>query len=85
MAEQFTGRLAHIGGGPEYHFVSFRLEYGRAKALITIEVEGPAPPQGDLINMYTPLLHRLGVVAQQAAASPQAPSWPDPPQSRQMA
>jgi hypothetical protein len=80
MAEQFKGRLADFGGDGVRHFVTFDLEYdGRTQAHITIRVEGPAPAQEDLATLYKPLLHRLGVVAQLAAVSPQALSWPDHP------
>jgi hypothetical protein len=74
------GRLSDFGGDGQSYFASFTLEYdGRTKAQITIEVAGPAPLQEDLAAVYKPLLHRLGVVAQEAAASPQALSWPDHP------
>jgi hypothetical protein len=72
------GRLFDFGGNAQRHYASFTLEYdGRTKAQITIEVAGPAPLQDDLAALYKPLLHRLGVVAQEAAVSPQALSWPD--------
>ena len=83
MAEHLAGRLSDFGGDGSRYFVTFDLEYDRRiKAQITIRVEEPAPAQDGLEALYKPLLHRLGVVAQQAAVSPQALSWPDrPPRS----
>ena len=80
MAQQFTGRLWDFGGDEQRHHVTFTLAYdGNTRAHITFWVEGPPPTQGDLATAYAPLLHRLSEVAQQAAASPQALSWPDRP------
>jgi len=74
------GRLSDFGGDGQSYYASFSLEYdGRTQAQITIRVEGPGPLQDDLAAVYRPLLYRLGVVAQEAAVSPQALSWPDHP------
>jgi hypothetical protein len=74
------GRLSDFGGDGQSYYASFILEYdGRTQAQITIRVEGPAPAQEDLAALYKPLLHRLGIVAQEAVVSPQALSWPDHP------
>jgi hypothetical protein len=74
------GGLSDFGGDGRSYYASFILEYdGRTQAQITIRAEGPAPAQEDLATVYKPLLHRLGVVAQEAAVSPQALSWPDHP------
>jgi hypothetical protein len=84
LAQQFTGRLWDFGGDKQRHRASFTLAYdGDTRAHITIWVERPSPTQGDLATAYAPLLDRLGEIALQAAAAPQALSWPDRPQRKQ--
>jgi hypothetical protein len=79
MADQSKAHLTDFGGNIDSHFAEFTLWYDRAEARITIRVEGPAPGQEDPVNAYRSLLHRLGIVAQEAAVSPQALSWPGDP------
>ena len=80
---QFTGRLWDFGGDEQSHHATFTLAYdGHTRAHITFWMEGPPPAESDLATAFAPLLYRLSEVAQQAAASPQALSWPDRPQRK---
>jgi hypothetical protein len=83
MAQQFTGRLWDFGGDNQSHYATFSLAYdGDTSAHITFRVERPPPAEADLATAFAPLLDRLSEVAQQAAASPQALSWPDRPRHK---
>jgi hypothetical protein len=83
MAQQFTGQLCDFGGDEQSHHATFTLAYdGHTRAHITFWVEGPSPAEADLATAFAPLLDRLSEVAQQAAASPQALSWPDRPRHK---
>jgi hypothetical protein len=77
MEADTKGHLTDFGGGPHEHYAQFTLWYdGQTEAQITIRVKAPGPFQDDPIAVYSPLLHRLGVVAQEAAVSPQALTMP---------
>jgi hypothetical protein len=80
MAVDTKGHLTDFGGGLHEHYAHFTLWYdGQTEAQITIRVKAPGPLQEDPVAVYRPLLHRLGVVAQEAAVSPQALSMPARP------
>ena len=76
MTDHITGRITRIEGAPSRHRISFILEYGPTRAQITLQREGPLPTQGQ-VDLCKTMLAQLGVVAQEAAASPQTLSWPD--------
>ena len=77
MADPLMARLTHVGDSAQQHVAEYTLWYDRVEAQITIRIEGPAPFQEHPADEYRKLLHRLGEVAQEAAASPHALSWPD--------